>query len=253
MTDLLHGLAPWPTGDFSIFGPVELADLPRMQRHVAAAMGRNWIAIPHVTHHDDADVTMLDEARRAADASGNASGAVKLSLVPFVVKALADALRALPQFNVSLDPAAGKLIRKDFVHIGVAVDTPRGLLVPVVRDCDTKPVETLAGEIAALSERARTSGLPIDAMQGGCITLTSLGHIGGTGFTPIVNAPEVAILGITRVRPVPVPAADGGVEWRQMLPLSLSYDHRVVNGADAARFCRFVADRLGDPAAFGRA
>ena len=248
MSSLLEGLAPWPTGDFSVFGPVEIVDLPKMQRYVAAAMGRNWVGIPHVTHQDDADVTLLEAARVAYKAAGQGP---PLSVVPLLVKALAGALAAFPQFNVSLDIAAGKLIRKHFVHIGVAVDTPAGLLVPVIRDCDRKSVGEIALEIAAVSEKARTKGLSMNEMQGGCITLSSLGHIGGTGFTPIVNAPEVAILGVTRLRPTPRPAADGSIEWRQMLPMSLSYDHRAINGVDAARFSRFIADRLAQPEAFG--
>ena len=170
--------------------------------------------------------------------------------MPLLVKALADGLAAFPQFNASLDPASATLTLKKYVHVGVAVDTPGGLLVPVIRDCDRKSVTQIAEEIVALSEKARTKGLSMAEMSGGCITLTSLGHIGGTGFTPIVNAPEVAILGVTRARPVPVPAGDGGIAWRQMLPLSLSYDHRVINGADAARFCRFIADRLASAELF---
>ncbi|MBB6426845.1 2-oxo acid dehydrogenase subunit E2 [Sphingopyxis sp. JAI128] len=242
MSDLLNGLAPWPTGDFSVFGDVEVDELPRIQRFVAANMGRNWIAIPHVTHHDDADITALEEARRAHnDANGT-----KLTIVPLLVKILADALVAFPQFNQSLDPAAGKIIRKKFAHVGVAVDTPKGLLVPVVRDCNKKDAGAIAGEIAALSAKAREKGLTMDEMSGGCITLSSLGHIGGTAFTPIVNAPEVAILGVTRARPVATPGIDGGVAWKTMLPLSLSYDHRVINGADAARFVAYVAGRLVD-------
>lgn len=248
MSKLLEGLPAWPTGDFSVFGPVEVTDLSRMQRYVAGFMGRNWVAIPHVTHQDDADVSVLEEARKAHNARGEGQ---KLSIVPLVIKALADALAAFPQFNVSVDVAAGKLIRKQYFHIGVAVDTPAGLLVPVIRDCDRKSVNEIAAEVAAISEKARTKGLSMDEMQGGCITLSSLGHIGGTGFTPIVNAPEVAILGITRVRPVPLPGPDGSIDWRQMLPLSLSYDHRAINGADAARFCRFLADRLATPEALG--
>ncbi|PJG46075.1 dihydrolipoamide acetyltransferase [Sphingobium sp. LB126] len=240
MSDLLAGLAPWPTGDFSAFGEVEQRPLSKIQKYVAAFLGRNWVAIPHVTHQDDADVTELEERRKAH----NASGGTKLTAVPLLVKALADGLSAFPQFNASLDPVSGMLTLKKYVHVGVAVDTPGGLLVPVIRDCDRKSATQIAEEIVALSDKARTKGLSMAEMSGGCITLTSLGHIGGTGFTPIVNAPEVAILGVTRARPVPVPADDGGIAWRQMLPLSLSYDHRVINGADAARFCRFVADRL---------
>jgi len=244
MSDLLKGLAPWPTGDFSVFGDVEVTDLPRMQRFVAANMGRNWVAIPHVTHHDDADITALEAVRR----EHNDANGTRLTIVPLLVKALAAALAEYPQFNVSLDPEQGKIIQKRYVHIGVAVDTPRGLLVPVIRECDRKSAGTIAAEIGALSAKARDKGLSMDDMSGGCITLSSLGHIGGTAFTPIVNAPEVAILGVTRARPVPLPASDGGVDWRTLLPLSLSYDHRVINGADAARFLTFIASRLAEPA-----
>lgn len=240
MSDLLSGLAPWPSADFSEFGEVEVKKLGRIQTLVGSFLGRNWVAIPHVTHHDDADITDLETRRRAH----NAAGGTKLTIVPLLVKALADALVAFPQFNASLDPQVGTLVLKKYVHVGVAVDTPGGLLVPVIRDCDTKSASAIAGEVAALSDKARTKGLPMQEMTGGCITLTSLGHIGGTGFTPIVNAPEVAILGVTRARSVPTRGANGGIEWREMLPLSLSYDHRVINGADAARFVRFVADRL---------
>lgn len=240
MTELLKNLAPWPQVDFAEFGEVERKPVSRIQKFVASFLGRNWVAIPHVTHNDDADVTNL-EARRKALA---AQGGPKLTPVPLLVKALADALVAFRQFNASLDPASGELVQKKYVHIGVAVDTPGGLLVPIIRDCDRKSAAEIAGEIVAISEKARTKGLSMAEMAGGCITLTSLGHIGGTSFTPIVNAPEVAILGVTRARPVPTPGPDGGIDWRQMLPLSLSYDHRVINGADAARFCRFLADRL---------
>ncbi len=247
MTGLLDGLAPWPQADFAAFGPVQTRKLSKIQKLVGAFLGRNWVAIPHVTHQDDADVTDL-EARRLAHNS--AGGGVKLTPVPLLVKAMASALRAYPQFNASLDGSRETLVLKDYVHIGVAVDTPGGLLVPVIRDCDRKSVSDIAAEISALSERARTKGLPMADMSGGCMTLTSLGHIGGTGFTPIVNAPEVAILGVTRARPVATPGPDGGIVWRQMLPLSLSYDHRVINGADAARFVRHIADRLADPVLF---
>ena len=246
MSDLLAGLAPWPTGDFSVFGEIEQRPLSKIQKFVAAFLGRNWVAIPHVTHQDEADITDLEERRKAH----NAVGGAKLTAVPLLVKALADGLAAFPQFNASLDPMSAMLTLKKYVHVGVAVDTPGGLLVPVIRDCDRKSATQIAEEIAALSEKARTKGLSMAEMSGGCITLTSLGHIGGTGFTPIVNAPEVAILGVTRARSVPVPADDGGIAWRQMLPLSLSYDHRVINGADAARFCRFIADRLASAELF---
>jgi len=246
MTALLDHLAPWPVGDFSAFGDIETQPLGRTQKYIAAHLGRNWVAIPHVTHSDDADITEL-EARRKAH---NTGGGTKLTAVPLLVKALANALAAFPMFNASLDPARGELTLKKYVHVGVAVDTPGGLLVPVIRDCDRKSVCEIAEEITLLSEKARTKGLPMSEMSGGCITLTSLGHIGGTSFTPIVNAPEVAILGVTRARPVPLPAEDGGIAWRQMLPLSLSYDHRVINGSAAARFVRFIAEQLASEALF---
>jgi pyruvate dehydrogenase E2 component (dihydrolipoamide acetyltransferase) len=242
MSDLLVGLAPWPVSDFSAFGEVETRKVGKIQKLVGAFLGRNWVAIPHVTHHDEADITDLEWCRQMH----NASGGAKLALVPVLVKALADGLKQFPQFNASLDSQAGEIILKKYVHIGVAVDTPGGLLVPVIKNCDMKTIETIASELQAISEKARTKGLGMAEMSGGCITLTSLGHIGGTGFTPIVNAPEVAILGVTRARPVPAPGPNKEIVWRQMLPLSLSYDHRVINGADAARFVRFIADRLAN-------
>ena len=246
MSKLLEGLAPWPVVDFSEFGETETVKLTRIQSLVGSFLGRNWVAIPHVTHHDDADITDLEQRRQAR----NAEGGVKLTIVPLLVRALAAALAAFPQFNASLDPESGSLVRKKYVHVGVAVDTPGGLLVPVIRDCDRKSLDEIAANIVALSDKARTKGLSYQEMAGGCITLTSLGHIGGTAFTPIVNAPELAILGVTRARPVATPGPNGEVVWRQMLPLSLSYDHRVINGADAARFCRFIAERLAGPALF---
>ena len=246
MGDLLKDLAPWPKVDFAAFGEIETRKLSKIQTLVGSYLGRNWVAIPHVTHHDDADITAMEERRKAL----NAAGGPKVTQVPLLVRAVAAALKAFPQFNASLDAEKGELILKHYVHIGVAVDTPGGLLVPVIRDSDKKGLGELAQEIAALSEKARSKGLSMTEMSGGCMTLSSLGHIGGAGFTPIINAPEVAILGVTRARPVPAPAADGGIAWTLMLPLSLSYDHRVINGADAARFVRFIAERLSDPALF---
>lgn len=241
MPQYLDVLAPWPEQDFAEFGTVEVKKLGRIQQLTAAFLGRNWVAIPHVTHHDEADVTALETARKAWNAEHPDAKAT--ILVP-VVKAVAAALRAFPVFNTSLMADGKSLVWKDYVHIGIAIDTPNGLLVGVVRDCDTKPAGQISTEIAALSEKARTKGLSMADMTGGSMTISSLGHIGGTAFTPIVNAPEVAILGMTRLQPRPMPGQDGGIDWRQMLPLSLSYDHRIVNGADAARFVRRVADEL---------
>jgi pyruvate dehydrogenase E2 component (dihydrolipoamide acetyltransferase) len=247
MSNLLDGLAPWPAEDFSVHGAVEVKKLSRIQKLVGSFLGRNWVTIPHVTHNDDADVTDFEQRRK----DFNAKGGTKLTPVPVLVKVLADGLKEFPQFNASLSPADGTLVLKKYVNIGVAVDTPGGLLVPVIRNADAKSLSEIAVEIGELSEKARTKGLPMSEMSGGCITLTSLGHIGGTSFTPIVNAPEVAILGVTRARMVATPGPNQEVVWRQMLPLSLSYDHRVINGADAARFVRFLVRRLADPDLFG--
>lgn len=234
---------PWPEIDFSTFGDIEPVPVNRIQKVTAAVMNRNWVSIPHVTHHDDADITDLEQFRREL----NGQRDTKLSPLPFIVKAMARALKEFPRFNASLDAKGDTLILKKYTHIGIAVDTPQGLLVPVIRDCDTKSLDEIAAEIAAVSERARTKGLPMSAMMGGCMTISSLGGIGGTAFTPIINAPEVAILGVTRSTWQPRRGADGGTDWRFILPLSLSYDHRVINGADAARFTVWLNDALGQP------
>jgi pyruvate dehydrogenase E2 component (dihydrolipoamide acetyltransferase) len=241
----LLDLPRWPEVDFAAFGEVETLALSRMQQITAAVMARNWLTIPHVTHHDEADVTALEQSRVAFNATAPPQ---RLSILAPVIAATAAVLRRFPRFNASLDPGGKTITLKKYVHIGVATDTPMGLLVPVIRDCDTKPVVQLAGELAALSERARTKGLPIAEMSGGSFTISSLGGVGGMGFTPIINAPEVAILGVSSLQVRPVQGADQGrVEWRKMLPLSLSYDHRVINGVDAARFLRALADELSAP------
>ena len=215
------------------FGEIDTVPLSKIQRLTGAFLARSWSSIPHVTHQDEADVSWIEALRLRMRAEHPASRA---SLLSFVVKAVAVALGEFPQFNASLSPDGETLVLKKYVHIGVAVDTPAGLLVPVVRDCDRLDVEEIAAEIAAVSVRAREKGLPMAAMQGGCFTISSLGAKGGTGFTPIINAPEVAILGISRVVERPVRGAANGVDWRLTLPLSLSYDHRVINGAQAASF-----------------
>ena len=233
---------PWPSVDFAAFGRVELRPLSRMQSLTAAFMARNWAQIPHVTHHDEVDVTDLERRRQARNAQ---PGAIRLSPLVPLMKAVAAALRRYPVFNTSLDTTGKTLAWKDYVHLGIATETPSGLLVPVIRDCDTRTPDDLAGELAARVAKARSSGLSIAEMSGGCLTITSLGNVGGTAFTPIVNAPEVAILGVCRTIERPVRDGDG-LAWRSMLPLSLSYDHRVINGADAARFVGFVGERLAD-------
>ena len=239
---LLASLAPWPQIDFSEFGETETRPLAKLQQLTASFLGRNWVAIPHVTHHDEADITEL-EARRGT--WNRANPGRKLTIVPILGKLLAEALAAYPQFNASIAADGRSLVLKKYVNVGFAIDSPRGLLVGVVRGCDRKPASEIAAELSALSAKAKEKGLSLPEMSGGCITLSSLGHIGGTSFTPIVNAPEVAILGVTRAQVRAAPDETGSVAWRKMLPLSLSYDHRVINGADAARFVRFLADRLG--------
>jgi pyruvate dehydrogenase E2 component (dihydrolipoamide acetyltransferase) len=223
---------------------VERVALARLQKLGAAFLTRNWLSIPHVTHHDEADISELDAVRMALAAQ---QPDAKITPLTFIVKAAVAALRAHPKVNASLDAAAGQLVLKKYFHIGIAIDTPMGLLVAVIRDCDQKGVAQIAAEIAAVSKKAREKGLSLAEMSGGCFTVSSLGAIGGTGFTPIINAPEVAILGATKSQWRPTRGPEDSVIWRLMLPLSLSYDHRVLNGADAARFVRSLADALADP------
>ena len=234
-------LPPMPVVDFAQFGEVETVALARNQKLIASFLARNWAQIPHVTHHDEARADALEAYRKTA-----ATGGVKLTPLPFLLKAAARALAAFPRFNASLTPDGQSLVMKRYVHIGVAVETPNGLLVPVIRDCDRKSIFEIAAELAEKSERARGKGLPMAEMSGGCFSVSSLGAIGGTGFTPIINAPEVAILGVTR-NAERLALAGGEVVRTQVMPLSLSYDHRVINGADAARFVRFIADQLAAP------
>jgi pyruvate dehydrogenase E2 component (dihydrolipoamide acetyltransferase) len=232
-------LPAWPVIDFAAFGEVELKPLSRIQGLTAGFLARNWLSIPHVTHQDDADMTATEALR--------ATLAPRPSALAFFAKALVSGLKAFPQFNASLDASGRNLVLKKYFHIGVAIDTPRGLVVGVVRDCDRKPLAEIAADISALSAKARGRGLPMSDMEGGCISISSLGGIGGTGFTPIVNAPEVAILGIAKAEWKPRRALDDAIEWRLKAPLSLSYDHRVINGADAARFLRHIDEVLAEP------
>lgn len=237
-------LPPMPAVDFAQYGAVETVALSRHQKIVASFLSRNWAQIPHVTHQDEADVDALDVYRKQLGAELG----LKLTPLPFLIKAVARALVAFPRFNASLAPDGATLVLKQYVHIGVAVETPNGLVVPVIRDCDKKSIAALAAELNDKAERARTKGLPMAEMSGGCFSISSLGSIGGTGFTPIINAPELAILGVTRASEK-LRLVDGKVVAASMLPLSLSYDHRVINGADAARFVRFIADQLAQPSA----
>ncbi|MES0875430.1 2-oxo acid dehydrogenase subunit E2 [Sinimarinibacterium thermocellulolyticum] len=236
-----NGMLPWPADDLSSYGPVQTQPLGKIQHFVGRVMQRNWSLIPHVTHHDDADITAFEQRRKAWNA---ANPERKRSLLAALVKVSVAALQRYPRFNSALSADGKTLTTRRYYHIGIAVDVPAGLLVPVLRDCDAKDIDAINDEIARISEKARTKGLAMAEMSGGCFTLSSLGHIGGTGFTPIINAPEVAILGICRTRSVFLPDAQGQPVLRQLLPLSLSYDHRVINGADAARFVRAIADGL---------
>jgi pyruvate dehydrogenase E2 component (dihydrolipoamide acetyltransferase) len=237
-------LAPWPQIDFAEYGPVESQPMSRIQSVVAKTLSRNWVMIPHVTHHEEADISGLDAIRRR---DGEANG-IKLTPLAYFVKAAVAALQQFPRFNASIDGSGKNLILKQYCHIGIAVDTPHGLLVPVIRNADRKSVPEIAVEISELSQAARGKGLPMDKMSGGCFTISSLGSVGGTSFTPIINAPEVAVMGITRSFEKPV-NVEGQLAWRTTLPLSLSYDHRVLNGADAARFCIAFAQSLAEQAA----
>jgi len=238
------GIPEVPAQDFSKFGPVEVRPLTRIQRLSGPALHRSWLNVPHVTHDDEADITALDAYRRELDTAAKAEG-YRVTLLAFLMKASVSALREFPKFNSSLTPEKDALIYKGYFHLGVAVDTPEGLVVPVIRDVDRKGVTELSQELGALSARAREGKLGPADLQGACFTISSLGGIGGTSFTPIVNAPEVAILGVVRSKMAPVWDGSAFVP-RLMLPLSLSYDHRVIDGALAARFARYLCHLLED-------
>lgn len=233
-----------PVIDFAKFGEVETKPLSRIKKITGANLHRNWVTIPHVTQFDEADITEMEVFRRENKAAAEKEG-VKLTPLVFIMKAVEASLKAYPQFNASLDPTGEQLIFKKYFHIGVAVDTPNGLVVPVIRDVDKKGIMELAKELAEVSKKARDGKLLPGDMQGGCFSISSLGGIGGTAFTPIVNAPEVAILGVSRSEVKPK-FIDDKFEPRLMLPLSLSYDHRVIDGADGARFITHLADGLAD-------
>jgi len=239
----VHVAAPVEV-DFAKWGPVESEPLNRVRRVAAANLHRSWVTVPHVTQHDEADVTELEAFREAHRVEAEARG-VKLTFLPFVVKAAVKALQEFPHFNASLDHTGEHLVVKRYYHIGVAVDTEHGLVVPVLRDADRKGLYELAAELQDLSARARERKLRPEHLQGGSFSISSLGGIGGSFFTPIVNHPEVAILGVSRTQWRPVWQDDGFVP-RRVLPLSLSYDHRVIDGADAARFTTRLSALLGD-------
>ena len=239
-------LLPWPSLDFSKFGPTELLPLSRIKKISGPNLHRNWVMIPHVTQYDESDVTDLEQFRVDSNAAlAKAKSTVKLTMLAFVIKASVAALKKYPAFNSSLDATGANLILKQYYNIGFAADTPNGLMVPVVKDVDKKSVSQIATEMAELSGQARDGKLSPANMQGATFTISSLGGIGGTAFTPIINAPEVAILGLSKTSMKPV--WDGAAfQPRLMLPLSLSYDHRVIDGAMGARFTAYLADVMAD-------
>ena len=237
-------LPAWPQVDFAKFGAVETRPLSRIRKLSGGFLHRNWVGIPHVTQHDEADITELETFRKENAQVAEKQG-FKLTMLAFLVKTSADALKKFPDFNSSLDAIGENLIVKKYCHIGVAVDTPDGLVVPVIRDADAKSVFDVARELADISKRAREKKLKPDEMRGGTFSISSLGGIGGTAFTPIINAPEVAILGVSRSQMRPV-YKDGAFVPRLMLPMSLAYDHRVIDGAAAARFTTHLASVLSD-------
>jgi pyruvate dehydrogenase E2 component (dihydrolipoamide acetyltransferase) len=236
------GLLPWPKVDFSKFGPIETQALARIKKISGANLHRNWVMIPHVTNHDDADITELEAFRVQLNKEMEKQG-TKVTMLAFLIKAMVAALKQFPTFNASLD--GEQLVLKQYYHIGFAADTPNGLMVPVIRDADKKGVIEIANETTVLAKKARDGKLSPAEMQGGCISISSLGGIGGTYFTPIINAPEVAILGVCRSAMKPV---WNGKEFapRLILPMSLSWDHRVIDGAAAARFNTYLATILAD-------
>lgn len=237
-------LPPPPKVNFSRYGEIELKPLSRIQKISGSYLHRNWVSIPHVTQNDVADITDMESFRKANAEKAKKQG-FKLTPLVFLIKAAVAALKEYPIFNASLDESRENLVLKKFFHIGIAVDTPDGLVVPVIRDCDQKDIFKLAAELAELSQKARDGKLKPTEMQGGCFSISSLGGIGGTSFTPIINAPEVAILGVSRSGISP--QWDGeSFQPRMMLPMSLSYDHRVIDGANGARFIRFLANCLED-------
>ncbi len=238
------GIPPLPEVDFSKFGEIEVQELPRIKRISGPHLHRAWLNVPHVTHHDEADITELEAFRQSLKDEATKKS-VRITMLAFIMKAVTAALKEFPQFNASISTDGQNLILKKYFHIGIAVDTPNGLVVPVFRDVDKKSIFDLAREMGDVSTRARDGKLKPTEMQGGCVSISSLGGIGGTAFTPIVNAPEVAILGVTRSRVQPV---WNGEEFkpRLMLPLDLSYDHRVIDGAAAARFVAYLCAALAD-------
>jgi pyruvate dehydrogenase E2 component (dihydrolipoamide acetyltransferase) len=231
--------------DFSRWGPVDVEPMSKVRLRTAEQMTRAWNSIPHVTHHDKADITELDRLRRQYAARVERAGG-KLTMTAVLLKVLGSALRKFPKFNASVDMANHAIVYKKYVHIGVAVDTEKGLLVPVIRDVDKKNIVEISLALRELSEKARSRNIRPDELQGATFTITNLGGIGGTAFSPLINPPEVAVLGVASARLEPAAVGDA-FESRLLMPVSVSYDHRVIDGADAARFLRWVCEALAEP------
>jgi pyruvate dehydrogenase E2 component (dihydrolipoamide acetyltransferase) len=238
------GIPALPEIDFSEFGEIESLKLSRIKRLSGPHLQRAWLNIPHVTHHDEADITDLEAFRKSLKKEAEAEG-LRVTILSFIMKVLVSALKKFPNFNASLAPNGEELILKKYFNIGIAVDTPNGLIVPVVKDVDRKSIFDLARDLADISARAREGKLKPEDLKGGCISISSLGGIGGAGFTPIINAPEVAILGVSKAKMTPVWNGES-FSPRLLLPLDLSYDHRVVDGAEAARFVAFLTQSFSD-------
>lgn len=238
-------ISPAPAVDFSKFGEVEKQPLSRIKKLSGAHLHRSWVTVPHVTQFDEADITELEAFRKSLAKEADKKG-VRLTPLVFIMKAVVSALQAFPEFNASLDETGENLILKKYFNIGVAVDTPNGLVVPVIRDVDKKGIYELSAELAETASKAREGKLSPADMQGGCFSISSLGGIGGTQFTPIVNAPEVAILGVARAKMQPVYQDDGSFKPGLILPLALSYDHRVIDGAQGARFTNYLSQLVAD-------
>ncbi len=240
----IGGIPPIPAVDFSKFGPVIEEPLTRIQKISGPHLHRSWLNVPMVTHHDEADITQLEIFRKSLRAEADQQG-IRVTALAFIMRSVAQALKEFPRFNASLSATGESLMMRQYYHVGIAVDTPGGLVVPVIRDVDQKSIYELSKEVGEISHKAREGKLMAKDLQGGCMSISSLGGIGGTAFTPLVNAPEVAILGVTRSKMKPV--WDGEeFEPRLMLPLDLTYDHRVIDGADAARFVAYLCALLSD-------
>lgn len=234
-------ILPWPEQDFSNYGNIEVEKMDVVRRTGGRMLHRNWVTIPHVTTQSEIDVTALEQLRNDLAVDGQ-----RINILPWIVKAVVSALKKYPRFNASLGADGKSLILKKYFNIGVAVNTDRGLLVPVIRECDKKSISEIAGEVRTLASNAREKGLSTEQMSGGCFSISSLGGMFGTFFTPVINAPEVAILGVSRVIEKPIRKGEG-IEWRKFLPLSLSWDHRAINGVEAAEFAGYLAEVLSTP------